>query len=168
MGMELIEHIEVGSGGAGSITFASIAADYTDLKIVISARNSNASNDNDFVFATFNADSGSNYSWRRLYGTGSTVASSSSSTTYLVAGRSCNNGRTSNTFSNTSFYIPNYASSNQKSTSTDSVEENNATTAFQDIYAGLWTGTAAITSITLGAGSYSFLEYSTASLYGIS
>jgi hypothetical protein len=64
-------------------------------------------------------------------------------------------------------YFPNYASATNKSFSIDSVTENNATLANQFLTAGLWSNTAAITSITLLAASGNLAYYSTASLYGI-
>jgi hypothetical protein len=76
---------------------------------------------------------------------------------------------TSNTFGNTSVYIPNYAGSNFKSISIDGVTENNATAALQFFNAGLFKSTSAITSISLTAYNFaSYVQYSTADLYGIS
>jgi hypothetical protein len=74
---------------------------------------------------------------------------------------------TANTFGNVAIYIPNYTSSNNKSISVDGVGENNATTAFADLYAGLWANSSAITSITLYNIISDFAEFSTATLYGI-
>jgi hypothetical protein len=79
------------------------------------------------------------------------------------------NGCTANTFGNGEIYIPNYAGSTQKSVSADAVAENNsATYIYSALNAGLWTGTAAITSIKLLIPSYNFVQYSTAYLYGVS
>jgi hypothetical protein len=75
---------------------------------------------------------------------------------------------TANTFGNTSIYIPNYRSSAAKSFSVDAVTENNATLAYQNIQAGLWNNSAAITSISisfLSGGNWA--QGSSASLYGI-
>jgi hypothetical protein len=48
-------------------------------------------------------------------------------------------------------------------------DENNSTTAWAlGLMAGLWSSTSAITSIELYAPSQTFLQYSTAYLYGIS
>jgi hypothetical protein len=164
MGMELIEHIEVGSGGAASITFSSIAADWTDLKIVLSMRTvvDGASAWWD-VNVNFNGLS-TNQTQRVLFGSGSS-ATSISETRFNV--RTSDSGNTANTFGNASLYIPNYAATAAKSISMDVVSENNATAAFQAIQAGLWNSTAAITSITFIPASGNLAEYSTASLYGI-
>jgi hypothetical protein len=79
------------------------------------------------------------------------------------------NTTTSNTFSSHAIYIPNYRTSTAKSYSVETVTENNATTAYQYIVAGLWNSTAAITQITLrrSEGLNNLMEFSTASLYGI-
>jgi hypothetical protein len=74
---------------------------------------------------------------------------------------------TSNTFSNTEIYIPNYTSNNYKSVSTDSVMENNATEAYANLNAILWSNTSAINSITLTPSAGNFAQYSEFTLYGV-
>jgi hypothetical protein len=75
-------------------------------------------------------------------------------------------GTTANTFGSGDFYIPNYTSANYKSVSYDVTEENNATQSYSQLGAGLWSNTAAITSITLTAVP-TFAQYSTFYLYGV-
>lgn len=168
MSMTKIAEVNLGTAAA-SIDFTSIPQTYTDLYILVSNRNSNAANDNSWLVAQFNGDTGSNYQTKRLYGSGSGTGSSDLSTTFVRCSWSPGNGRTANTFANNSIYIPNYAGSTAKSVSADGVEENNASTAFQSIEAGRWSGTAAITSIKLFCNDgYNFVAGSTATLYGIS
>ena len=165
--MKLIESKTLGTAQA-NIEFTSIPSTFTDLVVLISARNSQT--DPADIYAQFNADNGTNYSFRRLFGTGSATASDSaaSSATAFRIGRSIGSSYTSNTFSNCSFYIPNYTGSTAKSGSSDQVEENNATTSLQLITACLWSGTAAITSIKLqNLGGSDFAIGTTMSLYGI-
>ena len=163
----LIEKIAVGAAGASSVTFTSIPQTYTDLKIVTSARTTSAIAE-DFLYARFNADSGSNYTLRLLRGNGSTVASGTiTSGTYAYVGQIEGTSNTASTFTNSECYIPNYTSSNQKSYSTDTVAENNATSTYEAIIAGIWTGTAAISSIVLTPAQGNFTQYSTFYLYGI-
>jgi hypothetical protein len=51
----------------------------------------------------------------------------------------------------------------------DAVTENNGTTAFAKLSAGLWSDSAAITSVKLiSQTGNNFVQYSTAYLYGIS
>jgi hypothetical protein len=161
--MELIETVTVGSGGQASITFASIAADWTDLYLVMSLRNNRAATAAEQKIF-FNGNT-TNFTARYLGGEGNTAASASVSGRGFTGVENGNNS-TANTFSNQAIYIPNYASSNAKSFSSDSINENNSTDANRYIVAGLWSTTDPITSITLNSG-FPYLEHSTASLYGI-
>jgi len=159
--------VTVGAGGAANFQFTSIPSSYTDLKIIVSVRESAATSAGDVVgYMRFNADTGTtNYSARVVYGDGSAAASLTNSGGAFTINLSSN---TANTFASNEIYIPNYAGSTAKSWSADMATENNATSAFASLYAGLWTGTAAITTITLSPRStLSFAQYSTASLYGI-
>jgi hypothetical protein len=165
MAMTLVETVTVGSGGAASITFSSIPQTGKDLVLLISPRSSNAS----LTVSTtikFNASS-TGYSGRYLYGSGSSAASSSYSTTQGYLGDTNAASSTASTFSNVLAYIPNYTGSTAKSFSSDSVMENNATEAYQFIYASSWSGTDAITSIEL-SNFGNFAQHSTASLYIVS
>ena len=160
--------VTVGSGGAASITFSNIPQDATDLMLVVGGRTNNTGDPQDYVNLRFNGST-SGYSFRRLYGFGSgantdTLSSQNAIFYWFVDAQPA----TSNTFGNARIYIPNYTASANKSVSIDAVTENNATNARQDLTAGLWANTAAITSIALSPyfGS-SFVQYSTASLYKI-
>jgi hypothetical protein len=159
---EAIATVTVGSGGAADITFSSIPATYTDLIVKLSGRSTTSDAD---MYIAFNSNT-SNYSRRVLRGNGSAASSTSGSDRYV--GTIDSSGETASTFGNWEIYVPNYAGSNNKSYSIDSVEENNATQAFQYFIAGLWSNTSAITSLKLefiAAGT--FAQYSTATLYGI-
>jgi len=161
--MTLVSTVTVGSGGAATIDFTSIPQTGTDLLVVISSRNDIGAT---AYYCRFNSDSGSNYNWIRLLGDGSTASSSAGpSTQFILQANNAND--TANTFNNSSIYITNYAGSTSKSVSIDTVKENNATAANQMIQAGNWSGTAAITTITLLPNSGNFAQYSTASLYTI-
>jgi hypothetical protein len=152
----------VGSGGAANIEFTSIPQTYTDLLLKVSAR---ADALQTTLIAEFNSSS-SSYTTRYLYGDGSGAFSGNASLPYF--GGVNPSTYTANTFGSTEIYIPNYAGSTNKSLSSDSVIENNATAATAAMWAGLWSNTAAITSIKLTiAGSANFVQYSTATLYGI-
>jgi hypothetical protein len=157
----LIASSTVGSGGAATITFSSIASTYTDLKVVVSGRNSTSSTSD--LILKFNGSS-SGYTQKYIIGTG--VSAVSGSQTYGQIGIMAGNS-TANTFATNETYIPNYASSNYKSFSSDDAYENNATQAYASFWANLWSNTAAITSIELSSGTGNFVQYSTAYLYGI-
>jgi len=167
MSMTLIQHTELGSTSA-NIEFSSIPATFTDLLLVFSLR-SDGSGSSFNTAIRFNGDTGNNYSYRRLLGEGSGSGISDGNTAGLpFAGRHNGATSTASTFGTTSLYIPNYGSATAKSFSVDSANENNATAAIQLIIAGLWTGTAAINTIRLtDASGNSFVQYSSATLYGI-
>lgn len=163
-----IATVTVGSGGASSIAFSSIPNTYTDLLLMISVRDSQSgasANDNSINFN----GSATSFTGRRLLGNG---ASASSDTVAPYSGSSVGAGATTSTFSNTSIYIPNYASSTNKSFSIDTVTESNisgADKAYGAIYAGLWSNTSAINAISIirPASGFDFAQYSTATLFGI-
>lgn len=159
-----IASVTVGSGGASSISFSSIPSTYTDLCLKVSLR-SDASRINEDLLVSFNGSTSSR-SWKFLEGNGSSVSSASGTDGRFSTFNA--NTSTSNTFGSAELYIPNYAGSNYKSVSIDTVTENNATSAYAEIEAALWSNTAAITSIamTLAFGTV-FMQYSTATLYGI-
>lgn len=163
-----IATVEVGSAGASSINFTSIPQGYTDLKLVVSLRGTDANNYiNNRV--SFNGST-SGYTSKLLYGLGSgTPTSINNSVTTAVDFSSYGTGSiaTANTFGNVEVYIPNYAGSNNKSLSIDQVSENNATTSIAALTAGLWSNTAAINQVTITPGLGTLVQYSTATLYGI-
>lgn len=163
---ELIAKTTLGSS-ATNIEFTSIpGTGYTDLLLVCSLR-SDRVEIVDTVKLTFNG-SGSNYSDRGLQGSGAAASSWTGTTTYGSPLACPGSTATSSTFSNGEIYIPNYAGSTNKSMSATNVTENNATNAYALAYAGLWSDTAAITSIKLAPESgTNFVSGSSAFLYGI-
>jgi len=159
-----IATVTVGSGGAANIEFSSIPSTYTDLTILLSGRTSYTGTVYRFGTIQFN-NLTTNLSTRNVYGSTSGVASNTATEIYFWNNSASS---TSNTFNNAQFYIPNYAGSTNKSLSIDTVSENNGTDALTGLVAGLWSNTAAITSIQLVSNGGNFVQYSTATLYGIS
>jgi len=162
----LLETVTVGAAGASSVTFNSIPqTGYTDLIIKISARSTGGGAFTNMVIA-FNGSS-ANYTLRWLGDANGGAVSytqaafGSNHLFYIPA-----SGATANTFGNGEITIPNYTSSNFKSLSADGANENNASTIYQGLSAGLWSQTAAITSLTLSGGG--FAQHSSFSLYGVS
>jgi hypothetical protein len=169
----LLERTEL-NATAASVTFANIPqTGYTDLKIVASVRSTTT---NETLLYRLNGTT-TGYTGKYLGGTGSATESANLTTLTAGAGgtwgRAANAGvngssTTASTFSSWEMYIPNYTSANNKSVSFDSVTENNATTAYAELDALLWSDTAAITTVAFAVnGSGSFVAGSTFSLYGI-
>lgn len=173
----LIERIDVGAGGAASITFSSIPQTYDGLYVLFSGRSTDTSISDQYDPLLYRLnDSTTGYSARTLVGTGSVTGSNAPTTdTASVGGtwgRLTFNGignslTTSNTFSSVSFYLPNYTASANKSGSMDMVYENNATRAGQEIDASLWSNTAAVTQVAFALKAGSFASGSSVTLYGI-
>ena len=158
-----IAAVTVGSGGASTMAFTSIPATYTDLSLKISSRYSGGGYGTDMNISLNGSTSG--FSSRRIYAYGGTVYTDTQSN---VSGVVNGTGSTSNTFSSNDLYFPEYAGSLNKSYIMDAVNENNDTTAYLlEISGNLWANTAAINAITIGLGSGTFAQYSTATLYGI-
>jgi hypothetical protein len=158
-----IASVTVGSGGSSTIDFTSIPSTYTDLCLKVSARGTQSA-----VYATYTFSfngSTSNRSLRSLYGSGSSVVSSNEPSN--IATDAVGSTATASTFSNTEIYISNYAGSINKSLIIDGVTENNATEAYTELYAALWSDTSAINRVTLTPITGTFAQHSTATLYGI-
>ena len=166
MGMQLIETIDVGSGGVGSIEFTGIPQDGVDLLVKFSNRSSNSSN-----YLSFNGDDGTtnyNYASRYLEGQGGSgsgplarVLSNEHEQTIPDPQRT---STTSQLFGNGEIYVTGYALTGQKSYSLDYVTEDSAATAFAFFFAAKYAGTAAITSLKIRLNQQ---EFSTFSLYKV-
>ena len=165
----LLEKITVGAAGASSVTFSGIPqTGYTDLVLKCSTRDSFSNPYRDLV-VSFNGLT-TNLSNRRLMAINPGVdppASYTGTNGNWIFDSS--NTATANTFASAEMYIPNYTSSNYKSVSIDSATENNSTSTILTLLAGLWSATAAITSITLtpNDGGTTISQYSTFYLYGV-
>ena len=169
----LIASSTAGAGGTTAFDFTSIPSTYTDLLIKWSARQDlGAVAASDFIYIN---GSQTSYSGRWLEGNGASASSYSYTGNFTYANAEGDGASaTANTFANAELYIPNYAGSSYKSMSSDSVMENNATTAYAVLGANLWSNTAAITRVTISTsatnvtgGAQKFVQYSTAYLYGV-
>ena len=160
------------SSSAASVTFSSIPADYTDLVLRISARSDIAGLVNTFKL-TYNSIAGTNYSYFLLYANANPpVSVQDTGQSTLRHGYYNGDTTTADTFGNAEIYIPNYAGSTSKPSSSFSVNENNQTGAgdwYLSTYAGLSASTAAITGITIASvDAANYKIGSSFYLYGIS
>ena len=145
---------------AASVTFSSISGSYTDLVLVISGSGT-IGND---VRLQFNGDTGSNYSYTTLSGTGSSAVTNRATgedsfpLTYY-GGISTTLGAT-----NQIGYIMNY--SNSTTYKTVLTRANNASSGVTTNVA-MWRSTAAITTVLVYPPTTNFGTGSTLTLYGI-
>jgi hypothetical protein len=164
----LIQAVTVGSGGSASIDFTSIPSTYTDLCLKLSLRNSYAGT---YVSGklTVNANGSSIYTSKVLSGGGSSVSSASyGPATKMEWGPAGANSLTANTFSNIEMYFPSYTTSNNKPIYIDGVmETNDASNNALSLWGGVAATSSAISSIEVNFNAGSWMQYSTAYLYGI-
>lgn len=163
----LLETIQL-TQNSSSITLDNIPqTGYDDLKIVLSVRTTSGLA-TEQLFTRFNGSS-TGYTNKQVYGDGANATSASLQTSAISTININTSQSTASTFSNTEIYIPNYRGSTNKAVSSKSVCENNATgAALQGLCAGLWSNSAAITSIVFTNQDDSpFVTGSTVSIYGM-
>jgi hypothetical protein len=145
---------------ATAITFSSIPATYTDLQLVLVSRVVSTGN---ATIVTINGDTGTNYSFQRVNGDGSTTTSSNIPN---YPGIRLNIGSST---TSSSLYILNafsYTSSIFKTFLWQGSEDLNGS---GNVIAGIdcWRNTATITSMTITTSTNNFAIGTTATLYGI-
>ena len=143
---------------ASSITFSSIAASWTDLRLVIVGTCSSGTSTVDL---TFNNDTATNYSMTRLRGDG-TSATSARYTTRAYIWVASLDSTTIPTMGMVDIFS--YAGSTYKTLLSSQSADLNGSGTIQN-YVGLWQSTSAINTIKLSAGN--FATGTTATLYGI-
>jgi hypothetical protein len=148
---------------SSSITFSSIAASWTDLRLVLT-RNSGTTIG--FSYIQFNGDTASNYSSTFIEGDGSSVYSSRQTSGSQNARTS--GGINTATVGLIEIDIFSYTGSTNKTYLSSASADNNGSGQVTR-FVGLWRNTAAITSISLfgNAGTDSWTSGTTATLYGI-
>jgi hypothetical protein len=147
---------------ASSITFSSIPATYTDLRLVFVGKRDGATSN--YVVVNVNNDTGTNYSDTQLNGNGTTATSTRNTTADAWY---CGTVATIET--NPAFFsldIFSYAGSTYKTAlSTFSNDRNGSGGVQYDV--NLWRNTAAITSVKISAYTGNYASGTIATLYGI-
>lgn len=151
---------------ATSVTFSSIPSTFKHLQVRYVVRQSTTG-----TIATtwnFNGDSGANYAWHRMYGNGGSVGSDGTNAANQILSMTGPGGTdASGIFLVGIADILDYGSTAKNKTIRYATgSKNTSTTNFVALTSGLWTSTAAVTSMTLGALSGSFAIGSRFSLYG--
>jgi hypothetical protein len=150
------------ASAASSITFSSIAASWTDLRLVLSNVIGTASG-LDINLALNGDTTASNYSSTNLAGSGS-AASSGSATSYRAINPAFSLGNTYPEFHTLDLFS--YLGSTYKTMLiTNSYDRNGAGGVARDVM--LWRNTAAVTSVAVSTSSSTFAAGMTANLYGI-
>lgn len=157
------------STNTATVTFSDLPGTYTDLRIIVSAKTSDASSQ--VLAMRLNGNTGTNYSNTRLYGNGSTVSSDrfSNATRIDVGYMSNSSGDRSHSFID----IMSYANTNVFKTVLNAWESQGATpgggagTQFVLRQVGLFRSTGAITSVSFAFDAGNIVSGSTFSLFGV-
>jgi len=139
-----------------SITFSSIPATYRDLRLIISVPPSGAA---PRMLLRINGDSGTNYSGVRMYGTGSSTASNTTSGNEVYVLDASNTGGAI-----VKADIMDYSATDKHKTLLIRMDDS-AAIVFG--IAARWANTAAITSLGVSASVNSYPVGTVISLYGI-
>ena len=144
---------------AASVSFSSIPATYTDLRLVVTGGTSVSGT---YAWIQYNSDTATNYSTTRLDGDGSGAASArTTSATFIRNSTSLD--------SNPNLVITDifsYAGSIFKTCLIETAADQNGSGRVTRTV-GLWRSTSAITSILFSANSGNLNAGTTATLYGI-
>ena len=150
------------ASAASTVTFSNLPQGYTDLVLVCSpAQTTQAQGDLHF---RFNSDTGSNYSFTRLTGTGSSALSSRGTNTSFINFE--NYGYPSDILGNSNQIVQVMNYSNTTTYKTALGRPNSAETGLE-ASVGMWRNTAAITSITCFMNVGTLKSGSTFTIYGI-
>lgn len=162
MTMQLIQYQEL-SSPQSSIVFSNIAQDGTDLLLITSLRDTSSFAGWAFAYVRPNQLT-TNMSARYFYAWSTNLGVATDTVIYhlMVGGAD-----TTNTFSNSSVYISNYAVAAANNIATETVTETNGTNAIKAISYARWNSTDAITSLSIVPERGQFAAGSSASLYKI-
>jgi hypothetical protein len=152
----------------GTVTFTSIPQTYTDLKLVVSNVKHSFNNGTNPVsdgFIRFNSDSGTNYSFVGMYGTGAVVSTERTTNSTTIGAYYASSA------SDAALIIVdilNYSNTTTHKTSivTERIVGGSGN-ANVDLRAGIYRSTSAITTLALSIGAYTYNVGSTWTLYGI-
>ena len=166
---ESIATVTVGSGGASSMDFTSIPGTYQHLQLRVMSRANFSFAGGLSLYIRFNSDTGSNYRWHRLHGDGASVvaAAAAAADDRVEFWKSVTDTTTSSSiFSGQIVDVLDYTSTSKATTvrAFNGYDANGIGTV--SVQSGLWTSTAAVSSISL-ASDGNWLQHTTAALYGI-
>lgn len=172
---ELIERVTLSTSTA-SISFSSIPQTYRHLQIRGIARTTGTGGYRNGISMRVNGDSGSNYSFHRLWGYGSGIAgaSATSQNTLLQVAFATDDSGLANSFGVSVIDILDYANTNKNKVVRSLTGYDNNTTGGSGEQGGVvflsnaWYSTSAVTSLSIYPDNLVNLkQYSSFALYGI-
>jgi len=141
-----------------TVTFSSISSAYTDLRVVCVAKDTAGGT----AQIRFNNDTGANYSYTFIYGTGSSATSALATGTTFIAVSQAN----ATELCMWAVDIFSYAGSTRKTCLSFSASDQNGSGRTSQ-YVGLWRSTSAINRIDIITNGSGFASGGTFTLYGI-
>jgi hypothetical protein len=158
--MEPIATTLVGSGGVNTVIFNDIPQTYKHLQLRVLCKNGTGTY---WVITQFNSDTGNNYSYHNIYGSGSAVAAEG----YADKAESNTFLNSSSQFSAGIIDILDYSNTNKYKTlrALGGYDANGS--GYISLASIGWRNTDPITSIKLYSYTSNFAQYSRFSLYGI-
>ena len=171
---ESIATVDVGVGGAALITFADIPTGYKHLQVRCFAQTDRATYAIDEGILRLNSDTGSNYSYHRVNGTGAAAeAAAATSASSIVMGARWFGATPGSNFGVTIVDILEYANANIYKTvrMLGGSDCNGIIAGFGGsvgLASGSWRSTSAVTTINIAPSNGTlFNQYSSFALYGI-
>jgi len=161
---ESIATVNVGSGGASSITFSSIPSTYQHLQLRGMIKNTSSS-----IFAAmrFNSDSGNNYNAHYLDGDGATTLVGAASNYDRAYFGYCGTSTQTNIFGVSVIDILDYKDTNKfKTVRVLTGVDVNGSGGYIELSSTAWRSTSAITDINIFFAN-NFAQYSQIALYGM-
>jgi hypothetical protein len=158
---ELIDSTVLGSSSA-SVTFSSIPADYRDLVLVAEPEATTASAEEIRIELVINSDTGSNYSYVRMGGDGSSASSSSGTLSWVLFNGFLADGERGIRIAQ----LMDYSATDKHTTLL--VRDSSTDVGRVEATAVRWANTSAVTSVEVRTRSGNYAAGSTFYLYGIS
>lgn len=156
------------TGGETSLSFTSIPQTYKHLQIRSLAKDTVANTNTQSVVMQFNSDTGTNYAWHRIEGSGATVTASGSITqNWCIFSDASVGNTTANIFGVSITDILDYTNTSKNTTVRCIGGQDSNGSGYISLSSSLWLNTAAVTTITLKPGNTAFAAGSTFALYGI-
>ena len=169
-GFDLLETTTLTSS-ASSVTFSgldSYAADYKHLQIRYTARSDRSSGVYSIAGIRLNSDTGSNYSYHQLYGTGSSVGSTAAANqTTMRLGIIPESTDSANVFGSGIVDLLDFTNTSKNTTIKSFSGEESGSNSDISLWSGAWYNTAAVTTAQLIDLAGNFVAGSRFSLYGV-
>ena len=160
---ESIQTVTLGTS-ASTISFTSIPSTYKHLQIRVSARYTTGTEAG--IKIRFNSDTGSNYAYHELYGTGTGAGATGAATQTAMSDMVYINS-TASVFGAAVIDILDYSNTNKYKTvrSLNGADVNGG--GYVQLISGLWQNTAAVSNIEMYVSANAMAQYSSFALYGV-